>query len=416
MKTLPTLEGIREARNQLKGVCKQTPFVKSERLSQQVNASVFLKREDLQEIRSFKIRGAYTKMNALTSAERKQGVLCASAGNHAQGVAYTCKALKIQGQVYMPATTPQQKVAQVQYFGGDYVNTLLVGDTYDECQQVAFEAAKKEKKIFIHAFDDLQVIEGQATIALELLEQYPEGLDTLLVPIGGGGLIAGLLTVFKSLSPQTEIIGVEPMGASSMKLALDNGQRIPLQTMDRFVDGAAVREVGALPYSICSSHLQTILTVDEGKICQTLLDLYNKDGIVAEPAGALAISALDQLGKSYEKKTIGVMLCGGNNDILRMQEIRERALIYANLKHYFLVQFPQRSGALKEFVTHILGSKDDITHFEFSKKNYRNSAPAVVGIELQQASDFDLLVKRMKKHKFNFQYLNDKPDLFQFLV
>jgi len=416
MKTLPTLEGIREARNQLKGVCKQTPFVKSERLSQQVNASVFLKREDLQEIRSFKIRGAYTKMNALTSAERKQGVLCASAGNHAQGVAYTCKALKIQGQVYMPATTPQQKVAQVQYFGGDYVNTILVGDTYDECQQVAFEAAKKEKKIFIHAFDDLQVIEGQATIALELLEQYPEGLDTLLVPIGGGGLIAGLLTVFKSLSPQTEIIGVEPMGASSMKLALDNGQRIPLQTMDRFVDGAAVREVGALPYSICSSHLQTILTVDEGKICQTLLDLYNKDGIVAEPAGALAISALDQLGKSYEKKTIGVMLCGGNNDILRMQEIRERALIYANLKHYFLVQFPQRSGALKEFVTHILGSKDDITHFEFSKKNYRNSAPAVVGIELQQASDFDLLVKRMKKHKFNFQYLNDKPDLFQFLV
>ncbi len=416
MKTLPTLEGIREARNQLKGVCKQTPFVKSERLSQQVNASVFLKREDLQEIRSFKIRGAYTKMNALTSAERKQGVLCASAGNHAQGVAYTCKALKIQGQVYMPATTPQQKVAQVQYFGGDYVNTLLVGDTYDECQQVAFEAAKKEKKIFIHAFDDLQVIEGQATIALELLEQYPEGLDTLLVPIGGGGLIAGLLTVFKSLSPQTEIIGVEPMGASSMKLALDNGQRIPLQTMDRFVDGTAVREVGALPFSICSSHLQTILTVDEGKICQTLLDLYNKDGIVAEPAGALAISALDQLGKSYEKKTIGVMLCGGNNDILRMQEIRERALIYANLKHYFLVQFPQRSGALKEFVTHILGSTDDITHFEFSKKNYRNSAPAVVGIELQQASDFDLLVKRMKKHKFKFQYLNDKPDLFQFLV
>ena len=402
MKTLPTLEGIREARNQLKGVCKQTPFVKSERLSQQVNASVFLKREDLQEIRSFKIRGAYTKMNALTSAERKQGVLCASAGNHAQGVAYTCKALKIQGQVYMPATTPQQKVAQVQYFGGDYVNTLLVGDTYDECQQVAFEAAKKEKKIFIHAFDDLQVIEGQATIALELLEQYPEGLDTLLVPIGGGGLIAGLLTVFKSLSPQTEIIGVEPMGASSMKLALDNGQRIPLQTMDRFVDGAAVREVGALPYSICCSHLQTILTVDEGKICQTLLDLYNKDGIVAEPAGALAISALDQLGKSYEKKTIGVMLCGGNNDILRMQEIRERALIYANLKHYFLVQFPQRSGALKEFVTHILGSKDDITHFEFSKKNYRNSAPAVVGIELQQASDFDLLVKRMKKHNSIF--------------
>lgn len=416
MNTLPTLEGIREARNQLKGVCKQTPFVKSERLSQQVNASVFLKREDLQEIRSFKIRGAYTKMNALTSAERKQGVLCASAGNHAQGVAYTCKALKIQGQVYMPATTPQQKVAQVQYFGGDYINTLLVGDTYDECQQVAFEAAKKEKKIFIHAFDDLQVIEGQATIALELLEQYPEGLDTLLVPIGGGGLIAGLLTVFKSLSPQTEIIGIEPMGASSMKLALDNGQRIPLQTMDRFVDGAAVREVGALPFSICSSHLQTILTVDEGKICQTLLDLYNKDGIVAEPAGALAISALDQLGKSYEKKTIGVMLCGGNNDILRMQEIRERALIYANLKHYFLVQFPQRSGALKEFVTHILGSTDDITHFEFSKKNYRNSAPAVVGIELQLASDFDLLVKRMKKHKFKFQYLNDKPDLFQFLV
>jgi threonine dehydratase len=416
MKTLPTLEGIREARSQLKGVCLQSPFVKSERLSKLINASVFLKREDLQEIRSFKIRGAYTKMNTLTPSERKQGVLCASAGNHAQGVAFTCKALKIKGQVYMPATTPQQKVAQVQYFGGDYVKTLLVGDTFDECQQVAFEASKKEKKVFIHAFDDVSVIEGQATIALELLEQHPEELDALLVPIGGGGLIAGLLTVFKSLSPKTEIIGVEPKGASSMKLALDTGYRVPLQTMDRFVDGAAVREAGALPFSICNSHLKTILTVDEGKICQTLLDLYNKDGIVAEPAGALAISALDQLGKSYEKKTIGVMLCGGNNDILRMQEIRERALIYANLKHYFLIQFPQRAGALKEFVTHVLGPTDDITHFEFSKKNYRNSAPAVVGIELLQASDFDLLVKRMKKHKFKFQYLNDKPDLFQFLV
>jgi len=316
----------------------------------------------------------------------------------------------------MPATTPQQKISQVRMFGGDFVNIVLIGDTYDACQKVALESAKNSGKIFIHPFDDPLVIEGQATLALEMIEQYSEVLDVLLVPIGGGGLVSGVITVFKERSPQTKIIGVEPEGAPSMQKALASGKRIALKEMDGFVDGAAVRQVGKLPFEICKSHLDELLTVPEGKICQTILDLYNKEGIVAEPAGAIAIAALDIISDQLKNKRVGVLVCGGNNDVFRMPEIQERALLYTGLKHYFLIDFPQRSGALKQFVTQILGSEDDITHFEFSKKNFRNNAPAVVGIELKNAADLTLLAERMKKHNFKFDYLNDKQSLFQFLI
>ena len=316
----------------------------------------------------------------------------------------------------MPATTPQQKISQVRMFGGNYIEIILVGDTYDACQKVALQAAKETNKTFIHAFDDAVVIEGQATIALEMLEQRPIGYDYILVPIGGGGLVSGILTVFKEYSPNTKIIGVEPAGAPSMKTSLESGKRIALKEMDGFVDGAAVRQVGKLCFEICKSSIDQIVVVPEGKICQTILNLYNKDGIVAEPAGALAIAALDLLGDFLVKKSVGVLVCGGNNDIFRMPEIKERAMLYAELKHYFLIDFPQRSGALRQFVTQILGPNDDITFFEFSKKNFRNSAPAVVGIELKEVSDFSLLVERMKKHNFKFDYLNDNQSLFQFLI
>ena len=412
----PSFNGVESAAKKLKGLTRITPLEFNKRLSKNVNASVFLKREDLQQVRSFKIRGAYNKISSLKKEEIKKGIICASAGNHAQGFAFSCQKLEINGEVYMPATTPDQKVSQVRMFGGEFVDIILVGDSYDACQKVALDAAKDANKTFIHPFDDPEVIEGQGTIALEMLDQYSKGFDYVLVPLGGGGLISGMLTVFKKKSPGTKVIGIEPEGAASMKLALEKGKRISLESMDYFVDGAAVRKVGKLPFKICKEHLDQILVIPEGKICQTILEVYNKDGIVAEPAGALAIAALNLMSDKIKNKSIGVLVCGGNNDIFRMPEIKERALLYAELKHYFLVDFPQRSGALKQFVTEILGPNDDITHFEFSKKHFRNSATAVVGIELKEASDLTILVERMKKYNFKFDYINDKKNLFQVLI
>ena len=416
MQSLPSLEGVTKAEKRLKGLIRVTPLEFNKRLSNITNSTVLLKREDVQQIRSFKIRGAYNKISSLDENDFKNGIVCASAGNHAQGFAFSCKKLKISGEVYMPATTPQQKISQVRMFGGDYVDIKLVGDTYDACQTVALNAAKKSKKIFIHPFDDKIVIEGQATIALEMLKQSSRSYDYIIVPIGGGGLVSGILTVLKKLSPKTKVIGVEPEGAPSMKTSINLGKRISLSEIDGFVDGAAVRQVGKLPFKICKDLLDEIILVPEGKVCQTILDLYSMDGIIAEPAGALAIAALDMIKNIISKKHVGVLLCGGNNDVFRMPEIKERALVYGGLKHYFLVDFPQRSGALKQFVTQILGKNDDITHFEFSKKNFRNNAPAVVGIQLKKAADFELLVERMKKYNFHFDYLNDKQSLFQFLI
>ena len=416
MKVLPSLEGVQKAESRLHKVIRKTPWEFNKRLSAMTNASVFFKREDLQQVRSFKIRGAYNKISSLSKEERAGGMVCASAGNHAQGFAFSCQKLKLQGDVYMPATTPQQKVSQVRKFGGDYIKVVLTGDTYDACQKFALKVAKKQGKVFIHPFDDKKVIEGQATIALEILNHSTVPLDYIFVPIGGGGLISGIVTVMKSLSPNTQIIGVEPKGAPSMQQSIDAGQRVTLKKMDRFVDGAAVRQVGEIPFEVCKTQLDKIVTVEEGKICQTILDLYNKEGIVAEPAGALALAGLEVMETDFEGKQIAVLLCGGNNDILRMPEISERALLYASLKHYFLIDFPQRAGALKEFVTEILGPNDDITHFEFSKKSYRTNAPAVVGIQLKEATDLSLLVERMKIHNFKFDYLNEKQNLFQFLI
>ena len=412
----PSFKGVESAAKKLKGLTRITPLEFNKRLSKNVNASVFLKREDLQQVRSFKIRGAYNKISSLKKDEINKGIICASAGNHAQGFAFSCQKLEIKGEVYMPATTPDQKVSQVRMFGAEFVDIILVGDSYDACQKVALDAAKDANKTFIHPFDDPEVIEGQGTIALEMLDQYSKGFDYVLVPLGGGGLISGMLTVFKKKSPGTKVIGIEPEGAASMKLALEKGKRISLESMDYFVDGAAVRQVGRLPFKICKEHLDQILVIPEGKICQTILEVYNKDGIVAEPAGALAIAALNLMSDRLKNKSIGVLVCGGNNDIFRMPEIKERALLYAELKHYFLVDFPQRSGALKQFVTEILGPNDDITHFEFSKKHFRNSATAVVGIELKEASDLTILVERMKKYNFKFDYINDKKNLFQVLI
>jgi len=316
----------------------------------------------------------------------------------------------------MPVPTPGQKVDQVRMFGGAFVDIQLIGDTFDDSSKAAQLYQKKNDLVFIHPFDDVDVIEGQATIALEIIDQASKPLDYLFVPVGGGGLISGILTVFKALSPSTKIIGVEPTGAPSLQTSLLNKKNTRLETIDKFVDGAAVQRVGDLCFDVCINQIDDCISVDEGRICQEILDLYNTEGIVVEPAGAISLAAMDEYAHLLIGKQVGTLICGGNNDITRTPEIKERALLYAKLKHYFIVRFPQRAGALKEFVNEILGPQDDITFFEYSKKNSRVDAPAVVGIQLKSATDFEPLLSRMKDHGFFGDYLNEKPDLFQYLV
>lgn len=413
---LPSVEGALKARSRVSKVVLKTPLRIQNRWSKKLAAEIFLKREDLQHVRSFKIRGAYNKIVALSEAERSQGIVCASAGNHAQGFAFSCRDLQIKGTVFMPLPTSSQKVEQVRMFGGDFVDIRLVGDTYDDSYKAASKFQKATKSHFVHPFDDVDVIEGQATVALEMLDQIKQSLDYVFVPVGGGGLISGIITIFKALSPGTQIIGVEPAGAPSMYTSLQKNKITALSKIDKFVDGAAVKSVGKLSFEICNSYLDDCIIVEEGRICQEILDLYNKEGIVAEPAGALALAGIEQYAKQLKGKRAGVLICGGNNDITRTPEIKERALLYAQLKHYFVVRFPQRAGALKDFVNDILGPTDDITFFEYSKKNSRVNAPAVVGIQLKKATDLEPLISRMKEEGFFGEYLNDQSDLYQFLV
>jgi threonine dehydratase len=412
----PSLENIKAAAEIVKKVSLVTPLSQSLRYSKQFEANILLKREDLQQVRSYKIRGAYNKISSLTSAQSKNGVVCASAGNHAQGVALSCKLLEIKGTIYMPAPTPNQKVEQVKMFGEDFIEIKLVGDTFDDSYHTAVLECNELGKTFIHPFNDEKVIEGQATIALEILEQATEPIDYVFIAVGGGGLAAGLSTVFKTLSPNTKIIGVEPEGAPSMTVSIKNNKNTTLDQIEKFVDGAAVKRVGDLTFPICKQNLDAMITVPEGKVCQTILDLYNRDAIVVEPAGALSISALDFYAEAIKGKNVVCVVSGSNNDITRTSEIKERALLYANLKHYFIIKFPQRAGALKEFVVDILGKNDDITYFQYAKKTNRENGSAVVGVQLKSASDLEPLITKMKAQNFYGDYLNDKPDLFQFLV
>ncbi|MDG3582139.1 MULTISPECIES: threonine ammonia-lyase IlvA [Galbibacter] len=413
---IPKLENVRKAAATLNGVAAVTPLIHSIRYSKEFEANIMMKREDLQVVRSYKIRGAYNKISSLTKEQREKGIVCASAGNHSQGVAFSCKELKIKGTIFMPSPTPKQKIEQVRMFGEDYIDIVLQGDTFDDANKAAIAECTRLGKTFVHPFDDEKVIEGQATVGLEILEQTKKTIDYVFVPVGGGGLASGLSSVFDVLSPQTKIIGVEPEGAPSMKTSMENKENTELGNIDKFVDGAAVQRVGDKTFAICRQFLDEMITVPEGKVCQEILDLYNKDAIVVEPAGALTLSALYQYKDKLKGKNVVCVVSGSNNDITRTAEIKERALLYANLKHYFIVRFPQRAGALKEFVAEILGPNDDITHFQYTKKNAKENAPAVVGIELKSDADLEPLINRMKTRNFFGEYLNNKPDLFQYLV
>jgi len=412
----PKVEDVLGAKLTLNTILESTPLQRNRILSDKFQNNIFLKREDLQTVRSYKIRGAYNKIKSLSAAQIKKGIICASAGNHAQGVAYSCHTLDIHGIIYMPSTTPKQKVKQVQMFGGGHVEIKLVGDTYDDAYNAAIEACNKSDRTFIHPFDDPKIIEGQATVGLEILEQINKPIDYIFIPIGGGGLISGVGSYVKQMSPKTKIIGVEPEGAPAMYESLKKGQVVELEEINKFVDGAAVRKVGSLCYSITQKIMDDLVLVPEGKICTKILELYNFDAIVVEPAGALSIAALDYYADKIKGKNVICILSGSNNDITRTEEIKERSLLFEGLKHYFIIRFPQRSGALRDFVDTVLGPEDDITHFEYRKKTSREKGPALVGIELQRKEDFDGLIDRMKTHGFIAEYLNEKPELFQYLI
>jgi threonine dehydratase len=410
------LDNVYKAAGRLKNVIVRTPLAVNNNLSAVYEAKISFKREDLQRVRSYKIRGAYNKMSVMSPENLAKGVVCASAGNHAQGVAFACSTMKVKGTVFMPLPTPGQKLEQVKMFGGNYIDVVLYGDTFDEAKDAAVKFCEDHQGVFIHPFDDQDIIDGQATAALEILEQSGERVDYLFVPVGGGGLAAGVCTVFQALSPETKIIGVEPSAAASMKKALEDGKPVYLEKISRFVDGAAVQKVGDLNFELCRKGLHEMAVVDDGMVCETILSLYNKDAVVVEPAGALSVAVLEKYKEEIKGKNVVCIISGSNNDITRMEEIKEKALLHAGLKHYFLVRFAQRPGALKTFVMNVLGPNDDITFFEYTQKNSKEKGIAVVGIALKQNKDFAPLIDNMKKYDFFVNYLNNDPSLMNLLI
>ncbi|WP_456275099.1 threonine ammonia-lyase IlvA [Bacillus sp. AK128] len=410
------VEDILKAYQVLKDIVIKTPFQKDEILSERYECNVFLKREDLQIVRSFKIRGAYYLVQSLTEKERERGVVCASAGNHAQGVAYACKALGIKGKIFMPSTTPRQKVSRVEFFGGEFTEVILTGDTFDDSYEKAQAYCQNHEMNFIHPFDDYLTITGQGTVGVEILNEMEEPISHLFMSIGGGGLASGVGSYIKSITPDTKLIGVEPEGAPGMKESFSNNSVVTLENIDKFVDGAAVKQVGTLTFEMSKDLLDDIVLVPEGKVCSTILSLYNENAIIAEPAGALSIAALDDYREEIKGKNVVCIVSGGNNDLDRMQEIKERSLIFEGLKHYFIVNFPQRAGALREFMHDVLGETDDITRFEYTKRNNRDKGPVLVGIEVKDQKDYFKLIENMKSKGFTYIEINKDPDLFNLLI
>ncbi len=411
-----SVQTIDEASKRLNGVAKNTPLQFSKRLSKLYGAKIYLKREDLQEVRSYKIRGAYNLIKSLTDKEKKKGVVCASAGNHAQGVALSCASLKIKGVIFMPSITPLQKIGRVKHFGDGWVKIKLEGTTFDETSLSAKDYTKRVGAIFVPPFDDERVISGQGTVGKEIYDVLGENIDFVFCPVGGGGLVSGLGIYLKSKIKKIKIIGVEPKGAPSMYEALKQGKVVTLSSINTFVDGAAVKTVGNKTFEIASKIIDKMILADEGKVCTTMIDLYQSDGIVAEPAGALSIATLDDLAKKIKGKIVVCILSGGNNDILRYPEIMEKSLIYQGLKHYFLIEFAQKPGQLRKLVDKVLGPTDDIVRFEYIKKSSKETGPALVGIELAKKEDFYLLVKKMGQAGINYTLISANDPLYSYLI
>ncbi|MGY1718635.1 threonine ammonia-lyase IlvA [Blastococcus sp. SYSU DS0552] len=408
---------VREAGRRLAGVAERTPLQRNARLSGLTGADVWLKREDLQVGRSYKIRGAYNTISGLDDTARAAGVVCASAGNHGQGVAYACRALQVPGRVYVPGTTPRQKRERIAALGGDMVTLVVAGDSYDEAAAAAAVDAATTGAALVPAFDALSTVTGQATVAVELLEQLGVAPDVVVLPVGGGGLLAGCGTWLRHHSPTTRLVGVEPAGAAGMAAALAAGEPVELPEMDTFVDGAAVRRVGTVTYPLVRDSGAELLAVPEGQICTEMLDLYQADGIIAEPAGALSPAAVSGGLVAVEPgQTVVCLLSGGNNDVSRYAEVVERSLVHRGLKHYFLVEFPQEPGALRRFLDEVLGPDDDIVLFEYVKRDNRETGAALTGIELGSADGLPALLARIEASPLRIQLVAPGTTAYRFLI
>jgi threonine dehydratase len=411
-----TVKDIDEAAKRIKDVAQNTPLQYSKRLSKKYQANIYIKREDLQEVRSFKIRGAYNKMASLTKDEQKRGVVTASAGNHAQGVAYGCAALKIKGVIFMPVVTPNQKIEKVKHFGGKYVEIKLVGNTFDDASIASKVYAEENNMGYVHPFNDPFTIAGQGTVGKEIYEKLDGKLDYVVATIGGGGLISGISTYLKGKNKSIKCIGSEPDGAACMYEALRQGKVVTLEKIDTFVDGAAVKTAGDLTFKICKQNLEKVVTIPSGKDCTTMIELYQNEGIIAEPAGAIAVAALDDIAPEIKGKTVVCIISGGNNDILRYPEIMEKSLVYQGRKHYFIIDFAQKPGQLKRMVNEALGPTDDIVRFEYIKKTNKEKGPALVGIELKDKKDLLPLLERMKEIELKYSKITNSDLLYDYLV
>ncbi|WJY68376.1 threonine ammonia-lyase IlvA [Corynebacterium auris] len=411
---------IQAAQARISTVIEPTPLQYCPRLSQQYGLEVYLKREDLQDVRSYKIRGAYYNVASLTEEEKAAGVVAASAGNHAQGVAYACRAMGIKGKIFVPKPTPKQKRDRIRVHGGDNIELVVTGNTFDEAAEAARDDAAERGATVIEPFDARETVIGQGTVAAEILAQLTglgRELDSVIVPVGGGGLAAGIVSYLADMSPRTSVVAVEPAGAASMAAAVKNGGPVTLKAIDPFVDGAAVKRAGAFPYEIIERNLGRthLIASEEGAVCTEMLALYQNEGIIAEPAGALSVAGLSGV-KLEPGSTVVCVISGGNNDVLRYAEVMERSLVHRGLKHYFLVNFPQEPGQLRSFLTDILGKEDDIVLFEYLKKNNRETGVALVGVELSRASDLDPLLGRMEDSPIECRRLMPGTDEYEFIV
>ena len=410
-----TINRILNIQKMNKHLIPKTLLQKNQRLSEKYNCNVFLKREDLHKVRSFKIRGAYNKINKLSDTNKKKGIVCASAGNHAQGVSYSCKELDIYSDIFVPENTPLQKIASIRKFSNKKSNLHIVGENFNKCLKKSLEFSRNNGTIYVHPFDDQDIIDGQGTIASEIYEDISP--DMIVGCIGGGGLMSGISLFSKNMNPKCQLIGVESDQCNAMYQSIKSGRVIELDQYDTFVDGTAVKTVSELTYNICNKYLDDLLLISNGKLSHTMLDLYQNDGIITEPAGALSISALDLLDPNkIANKNIVAIISGGNNDITRYPEIHELALRYANLKHYFIIQFVQSPGQLKKFVNNILGENDDITRFEYIKKTNQTHGQVLVGIQLYNPDNLILVLDNLRQNNFNFKYINDDDLLMSYLV
>ena len=401
--------------NNISKYIQKTPIIRNKRLSNKYNCNVFLKREDLHEVRSFKIRGALNKILTELKNKKYDKIVCASAGNHAQGVAYSGKLLDIKTHIFVPEITPVQKSDRILHFGGSNCKLYKFGLNFDECLKEASNYSNNNGGLFVHPFNDPYVIYGQSTIGYEICDDINP--DIICCSIGGGGLISGLYLHRKESNKKYEIYGSEPDGASSMLESLKNNKLITLDNIDTFVDGASVKTVGNLTYDICKKYQSTIYPISNGRVCNEMISLYQEDGIIAEPAGALSICTLDHIDKKIlENKNIVCVLSGGNNDMLRYPEILDKNMRYLKLKHYFIINFSQSKGELKIYMEKVLPTGTDITRFEYIKKNNKNSGSVLLGVELDNPDKIDKLKCNMSRYNFNYIEINENDLLYSFLI